>query len=615
MNGQLPLGARVAAAALATVAAIVVIALTNPPPNYVWAWALLVVCVTLTALGGTQMLAIALVWIAEHIQLLPFRKIVLTFLAVAVIVGGWWWSRPLQERLWIAIVGCPHPAEVRVMTAPELVVTYRGLANEFESLDVNQHYGCPIAELHVYAPPVAKARDGLMAGWSSEYLRDQGPRPDVWLPESMVQVEEVKTRKGITGFGPDMAGGASIATTPIVLGLPASAGVRPDDPAWQGQTWAALVRDLQAKKLGLLRPASTVDTVGDFATVALYTSENNGAGLRENPSYARLLEQWIDRTFTGNGYPAEGDVMDLLRRERDPGADQPIVLSEQELVQFNSSLRHEGSGCDTDVGPAKCLLAFYPTDTHRLDLPFVQLTWSDDPSGAAQQSAAAAFGEWLTSQQGRRALVGVGLRPPGASVSAPIVEANGVLPAGPQLYVSRDNPPPAVRSEMRAIQTKVKQPARLLITVDASGSMNEPVGGDTRFQVATGAVKDFVGRRPDTSLMVFSASVGIHPVDLDGLLRTRPAGNTPQYRAIQAGVQAVGPGGVLVVLTDGVNNVDQVNLDAVGQSGVRVLVLAFGEASCDTQVLVDVTNRTGGGCRQASVDTLRSDLAELLRGT
>jgi Ca-activated chloride channel family protein len=165
-----------------------------------------------------------------------------------------------------------------------------------------------------------------------------------------------------------------------------------------------------------------------------------------------------------------------------------------------------------------------------------------------------------------------------------------------------------------AIQARVRQPGRLLISVDASGSMNEAVGQGTRFKAATAAVQTVVGTRPDTSLMVFSATIGNRPVDLDGLLQTRPNGNTPQYRAIQAGVRAVGPGGVLVLVTDGVNNVDDVNLDDVGQSGVRVLVLAFGEANCGAQVLVDVTNRTGGGCKQASVDTLRADLTELLRG-
>ena len=86
------------------------------------------------------------------------------------------------------------------------------------------------------------------------------------------------------------------------------------------------------------------------------------------------------------------------------------------------------------------------------------------------------------------------------------------------------------------------------------------------------------------------------------------------HPAILAGIQAVGAGGVLVMLTDGANNVDEVSLDQAGQGGVRVMVLAFGEASCTTQALVDVTNRTGGSCRQASVDTLRADLTELLRG-
>ncbi|TCO53645.1 extracellular solute-binding protein [Actinocrispum wychmicini] len=598
---------------LAFAAAVGVVALTNPPSPHLWAWVLLIVCILISALAVTEGLAKILVHASSGIRRVPWKPILLVVLVVTLTGGVWWVSRPLLAKADVLLFGCPHPVEVRVMTAPELLTTYQGLASRFERFDATQKAGCRTAELHVFAPPVAKARDGLIAAWSAEYLRDQGPRPDVWLPESRFQVDEVRVREAATGFGPDMAGGASIATTPIVLGVPASVGIRQNDPAWQGQTWTTLIRGLRDKGLGLIRPSPAVSTVGDFSTVAIYTSENKGVNLRQDPSYARTVEQWVRQTFTANSYPTDADVSALLQKEKD-GKQQPIVLSEQQLARFNAAIHGDGPGCGTPNGPPTCLLAFYPTDTHRLDLPVVQLTWQEDPATEEQHAAATRFGEWLTGPDGRKALVAAGLRPPGMSVAAPLVEANGVIPGGPQLNVPRDNPPVAVHDEVQAILKKVTQPSQVLITVDASGSMNAPVGGGSRFTAAVDAVRTYVTSQRDTSLMVFSAKVGIHRVDLPGLQETKPLGNTPLYRAIVAGAQEVGPGGVLAVLTDGTNNVDEVSLDQVTRSGVRVVVLAFGEASCATQALVDVTSRTGGSCRQGGVDTLRTDLAELLRG-
>lgn len=614
MSGQVSRAAKAIAFVLAVAATVGVAALTNPPSPHLWAWVLLVVCVVVGALGVTEVLDRVLSALGAGIRRLRWRPIVLVLLVVSATGGAWWLFRPLLAKADVLLFGCSHPAEVRVMTAPELLTTYQALAGQFEQFEATQNTGCRTAELHVFAPPVAKARDGLMTAWSAEYLRDQGPRPDVWLPESRFQVNEVRVREAATGTGPDMTGEVSLATTPIVLGVPASTGIRQDDPAWVGQTWTALIRNLQSRGLGLIRPSPTVSTVGDFATVAIYTSENRGINLGQDPSYARAFEQWVRRTFTTNGYPANADVTALLRKEKDGGPQQPIVLSEQQLARFDTAVRADGPGCGTSDGPGTCLLAIYPTDTHRLDLPFVQLNWQEDPATDEQHAAATAFGQWLTSPEGRKALVANGLRPPGMSVGDPLTEANGVMPGAPQLYVPLDNPPVAVHDQVQAALKKVTTPSHVLISVDASGSMNAPVGAGTRFTAAVDAVRAFVTGQPDTSLMVFSARVGTRQVDMAGLEQTKPAGNTPLYQAIVDGARAAGPGGVLAVLTDGTNNVEGANLDQVTQSGVRVMVLAFGEASCDEQALVDVTNRTGGSCRQAGVDTLRADLAELLRG-
>jgi Mg-chelatase subunit ChlD len=606
--------------AVCTVGSIVVI----QPPEGFWPWAIFLASVTVLTLLGSQGVNRLYDWLRKipHTTVTLVTKGVVVTLLVIALVGGivWWAGRPLITWLNILFGGCPHAAEVRVLTTPELLTIYRDLADDFERSAAKENFDCRPAELHVYAARAVKAREGLAAGWSAEYLANLGPRPDIWLPETKVHVDELRDKRELTGFGPDMQVIDSLATTPIVLGLPASTRIQPDDPQWRGQSWATLVKNLQGKGLGLVRPAPAVSTVGDFSTVAIYSSENNGAGLRENPAPARAFERWVDTTFADGQFTVDGTDLDLLRRQRELGtAARPMILSEQELVGFNEGVRGpNGRGCDVENGPEGCLLAFYPTDTHRLDLPFARLSWPENPQSEDQRTAAADFGTWLTSQEGRDALIRGRLRPPRANVREPLTQANGVVPGGPQLQVPRDNPPPAVRQEMLAVQGIAKRTSRVLISVDASGSMRELVGRDSRFKLTTAAVQaasDSLARRAEVSLNVFSATMGIVPVTRDSLAGVRPAGNTPQYRAILEGMRAVRPDGVLVLVTDGADNVgDIAPQQLLEQTGVRVMVLAFGEASCQAQALIDVTNKTGGSCRQAGVDSLPAELAELLRG-
>jgi Ca-activated chloride channel family protein len=642
MTGRVPWHA-VVAFLLATLGTIGAAAVTDPPREP-WGWVLFVLSVMAVTGAGTLALYVGLSQPADSRQAETaqgddaapddpapapvdrhswWRKVLLIVLVLVLTGGLWYVCRPLLGRVEVLLFGCEHPTQVRVLTAPELLETYRILVDRYERVAAERNDDCRPAELHVYAPPIAKGREGLMAGWSQEYLRDSGPRPDIWLPETSVHVAEVRDRQKLTGFGPDLGQPDSIASTPIVLGMPIAAGVRHDDERWQGQTWATLVGNLETVGAGLIRAAPGVSTVGEFGTVAIYTSEDRAVGQREDPSLAREFERWVDRSLAADGYPADGDTVALLRARSATEPPGPaVVLSELALVRFNQGVRHRsGRGCNVPNGPADCLLAFYPSDTHRLDLPFVRLRWRDEPASAAQQAAAEDFGTWLKSDDGRRALVGVGLRPPGTRVTEPLTEAQGVLPGAPQLYPARDNPPPAVRAETMAVHELVRRPGKVLISLDASGSMRQPVDDrNTRFTVALDAVRAAADglAAADVQFAVFSQTIGVAPIGRDDLAGVRPTGNTPLYRAIVDGVRLVGPGGVLVVVTDGVNNVGDVSpqqlVDLTGQGGVRVLVLTFGEGNCSAQALLDVASRTGGSCRQSTVDSLRPDLDHLLQG-
>jgi hypothetical protein len=101
-----------------------------------------------------------------------------------------------------------------------------------------------------------------------------------------------------------------------------------------------------------------------------------------------------------------------------------------------------------------------------------------------------------------------------------------------------------------------------------------------------------------------------------------PSGDTPLYRAMDAGIKAVRTSGgavpeplrALVVLTDGQDTVSgNVRPDVSGGTQVRVFVIAIGEATCGTSELVRVTDRTGGACFTAAADTVGQTLTTLFR--
>ena len=102
----------------------------------------------------------------------------------------------------------------------------------------------------------------------------------------------------------------------------------------------------------------------------------------------------------------------------------------------------------------------------------------------------------------------------------------------------------------------------------------------------------------------------------------RPTGNTPLYRAIVDATAALGPADpgridAVVVLTDGEDYGSGITaatmVTAVRGTGVRVFVVAIGEASCGAPALEEVTRVSAGGCVQARPGDLDAELRELFR--
>jgi Ca-activated chloride channel homolog len=549
------------------------------------------------------------------------------------------------------LFGCPNPIELRLLATPEGLTTAQELAARFTAGQAAENHGCAPARLYVYARPPATAHAALAAGWSANNLRSLGPRPDLWLPGSQ-RFELTSPRATSNGRLLD-ARVTLLATTPLVLAVPAN--LMPPELATSRTDlrWTEALARLDRPEWSVVRPDPLLSVAGELATVAIYASgPGEGPERLADPMAAsslvdlpgaRLTENHIARGLDAHGYPL-GDTAGLLCRHRQLAATRvALIVAEQQMVRFNAG-RPLGGPCPeatTAPAPTDRLMAVYPTDTLGLNYPLVSLDWPG--RSPPQRQWVGRFGEWLVGPAGREALNDVGLRPPDGPVGHPLTEPLGAL-AG--VSYARVTPAPAVLDRADNIHAEAQRPGRVLLALDASGSMQRPVGSgrSTRFAVAAAAVSRSLGLMSDRDafgLWIFQGTgtaprqlvpVGPGGADVNGVPRreatnralgsVRPGGNTPLYRTIVAGTAAlapVDPGRVdaLVVLTDGEDQGSGVTaaamVTAVRGTGVRVFVVAIGEVSCAASAIREVTRVSAGGCVQASPGNLDAELAELFR--
>jgi uncharacterized protein with von Willebrand factor type A (vWA) domain len=266
--------------------------------------------------------------------------------------------------------------------------------------------------------------------------------------------------------------------------------------------------------------------------------------------------------------------------------------------------------------------------------------------GSAVRRAASDFRQWITGPEGKAALLSDGdLRPLDYSLDPSdenLLTGNGALPRWP---FNHDLPTPVSARDQDGVLKlygAAHRPGRVLVALDMSGSMRTAAGDGrrTRFQIALDGVKASLKRMggdDEFGLWLFSTAFvgGVQRVVPLGrrtdaqdaavdVVRTRvvPDGDTPLYRAIDAGVRTVrAPGGsdrhdlrAVVVLTDGQDTASgALRPDVSGGTQARVFVVAIGEASCGIPALAAVTSHTGGQCFTAAASTVDQKLSDLFK--
>jgi Ca-activated chloride channel family protein len=260
--------------------------------------------------------------------------------------------------------------------------------------------------------------------------------------------------------------------------------------------------------------------------------------------------------------------------------------------------------------PRTPLVAVYPKEgTLYSDNPFVTLKadWVTD----AKRAVAADFLSYVQSSKAQKRFTDAAFRDFEGKPGSLINPSQGLLPAEPKAVIGA--PAPAVLAGIKDSWEKLRKRARVLLVLDVSGSMGDPVGstGETKLELAKQAAAKAVGqlaRDDELSLWIFSTQqdgqkpyrqlVPFAPAQtniavVQGKIRDlQPDGGTGLYATVRAASKALVADyqptliNAIVVLTDGRNEfpadnniaslVDELNPEDIDRA-VRVFPIAYGE--------------------------------------
>jgi Mg-chelatase subunit ChlD len=528
------------------------------------------------------------------------------------------WPRPHPELP----PGCPEPSEVRVLTSTDSQEWVRRLFDAYARSTDTAGDRCPTVHPVVYAAPTAAAISALATTWNGNDtqnpLRDIGPRPDVWLPDAAADVAAMLSLARRSGYqlpvpvsGTAVTPGAvtSIGSSPIVL---AARGAPP-------ASWP----DAFTAGTGLAAADPNLSTTGEFAMVSYLRGGTGFVG----PTEARHRVQAVATSAAALGADS---VTSLCQAGRDPTT--TAVITSRQLWQLYGTGGPLAATCPGGRPDFTGWSEAPAGDGLVLDHPLVVPTWTwlePVPREAAQR-----IQTWLRGQDGKAALNEAGLD----------AAALGATCLAPGATFAPTSCVPVDPAAAKALYESAKSPGRVLMLMDASGSMSDPATtGGTRFSVAASAFAQALGQigpEDEFGLWTFSGDrrAPWHPLaDIapgtaaqrtaatTALGGVKPSGNTPLYAAISAGLDQIGQAATfgrtsaVVVLTDGQDTTSgltlqqtQAKIASVYQAkGVRLFIVAIGEAACEGAQGLSALTEGHGTCLDARLDEVSSTMAQL----
>jgi hypothetical protein len=551
----------------------------------------------------------------------------MTVAAVVVAIGvplavvmAW----PATPRL--VATGCPEPLELRVLTSTDGQAWVGILLDQYtRSTAKNADAGsgrCPTVHPVVYSAPRPQAAQAMAASWATngtqDPLRDIGPRPDIWLPDSQLDVADVMTQAPANWYAPPVPN-APVAVTSI--------GFSPIVVAGRNSSTSAAVSALTSSQAlasvfgpgsGVLAADPDTSTTGLLAMVDYL---RNGTG-----TVTSALAHQRVQAVTGSAGAAGSDSVTALCQAGNSRSTASAVITSDQLWQLYSTDNGLRNTCP-DGAPdfTTWSRAAAETDAPVLDHPLVEPTWTW--GNVAVRDRVQDLRNWLRSGDGVSALSQVHLQPAARCQTTPLP----FVGCGP-----------ADLKPFRTLYNAAKSPGRVLFVMDESGSMESPVpSGGSRFGVArAGLVQSLglIGYQDQFGLWAFPGPKSQDHVallsDIDVLTPKRRddavaalahpnlGGDTPLYSNIVDGIKAVTSNGAaghktaLVVLTDGQDTGHgksrenaQAQIDAA--TGTEVYIVAIGEAACHGPRGLGALTAGHGDCYDTSYNEISNTMARL----
>lgn len=542
----------------------------------------------------------------------------------------------------------PDCVALTVAASSEKAALLRDLSETYEEGDPEVDGQCVDVEVTSVASGGGEA--ALARGWDEEL---DGPRPDVWTPAASTWVallEQDLAAQDEPTLVPEET--PSIASTPLVLAMPrpmAQALGWPREPlGWRDvlglvedpRGWAAYGhpewgRFVLGKTNPNLSTSGLAATVGTFFAATGKSSDLTARDLR-NPEVRDFVET-VERSVVHYGDTTLTYLSNLQAAdERGAGLGyvSAVAVEEKSVLDYNAGNPTGDPATLEDAEPPSVpLAAVYPEEgTLFSDSPWVTLEadWVDE----AKQAASADFLEFLLTEESQQVFTDAGFRTADGEPGEPITESDALIADGVEVTLAP--PAPAVLAGIRDAWKDLRKPARVLMLLDISGSMGEPVpdAGTTKLELAKQAAvralsqfapQDEVGLWAFTTDLETPAGIyrEVEPVEpiraqrkdlADSINALIPLNGTPLYAAIRAAAKEMNATfdpdeiNAVVVLTDGRNeypaDTDLTGLirelgDGSSEGGLRVFSIAYGEGA-DLETLRQISAASNAAAYDAT---------------
>jgi len=469
------------------------------------------------------------------------------------------------------------------------------------------------------------------SGEGMQNILDGSIKPDIWSPAGNVWLtlmnQQWQQKYGTNLIGTSANETPSLVKSPVViamwkpmaeaLGWPQKAIGWSDiaSLSTSSQGWAAYGHpEWGAFKFGHTNPDDSNSGL-DAVIAENYAAVNKTRGLTSTDVDASATREFVSNVESSVIHYGEstGTFADEMF-QKGPDYLSATVMYENLVVEANAG--------QLSSHLAYPVVAIYPKEgTFYSDHPFAILhaSWVTP----AKQAAAQAFEQFLLSPAQQHLAEQDGFRPASGIISAPIDQAHGVDPGQPSTLLQV--PDATVVNAIEASWDTQRRKVDVMLIIDHSGSMNDPVAGTTKIVGARQGLAEFVnllGADDGVGLTEFSDTQQVlSPMSATGSKRQQvlsaingitAEGNTLLFDTISSQYQSleVYPSKhikAIVVLTDGEDNVSKLSASQLIQqitptgnnagNGIKIFTIAYGDAEgsgVDVTDLTKIAAATGG---------------------